>query len=293
VRSFFALVFAVSVALSASAEEGVFGAEAYDLLKAMYGYDTDYPLHPRQVGRLNGDESPFEKIVFDSFHDGAVPGLLALPAAGEGPFPVVLLMHGLTGNKSQWLGDAFTHGGEVATGLLEAGYAVMALDAQYHGDRAVYNDYVDPGEMIFRRGWAYRYANMITQSVVDYRRAIDYLATRDDIDVERVGILGYSMGGHMTFILAAVEPRVRAVVACVVPAAPGMPMAAIQFAHDLGDRPLLMMMARQDQFYTVDQAQVLFDRVPGESKTLRFFDSGHSLPAEYTDEAVSWLGRSL
>lgn len=84
-KSFFAVLIAASAALSASANEAVFGAEAYDLLKAMYGYDTDYPLHPRQAGRLNGGGSPFEKIVFDSFHDGAVPGLLALPA-GEGPF---------------------------------------------------------------------------------------------------------------------------------------------------------------------------------------------------------------
>lgn len=92
---------------------------------------------------------------------------------------------------------------------------------------------------------------------------------------------------------ATPSPTAAAAVACVVSATPGMPMAAIQFARDLGDRPLLMMMARQDQFYTVDQAQALFDRVPGESKTLRFFDSGHSLPAGYAEEAVSWLGRSL
>lgn len=269
------------------------GEEAYGLLKATYGYDTGYPLGARQVGVKQDDGITWERLAFESFHHGLVPGLLAVPTKGEGPFPVVLLLHGLTGNKSQWLEDAFTHGGEVSAGLLEAGYAVLALDAQYHGERAVYNGFVDPGEMVFRRGWNMRYANLLTQTIVDYRRAIDYLATREDIDADRLGILGYSMGGHMTFILGAVEPRVKAVVACVVPTTAGMPMAAAQFARDLGDRPLLMMMARQDQFYTVEEAQALHDRVPGENKRIEFFDSGHSLPEAYAGMAVSWVSEHL
>ncbi|MEZ5557023.1 MAG: alpha/beta fold hydrolase [Pseudomonadales bacterium] len=273
----------------AAAAETELGPEAYALLKAGYGYDEGFPIDARQVGTIEQDGRTFERLVFRSFHDGLVPGILALPTRGEAPFPIVLLLHGLTGNKLQWLGDAFTHGGEVTAGLLEKGYAVLALDAQYHGQRSVYNDFVDPGEMVFQRGWGVRYANLMTQTVVDYRRAIDYLATRGDVDVDRVGILGYSMGGHMSFILGAVEPRVRAVVACVVPATPGMPMRASQFARDLGERPLLLMMGRQDQFYTEAQAQALFDEVPGDEKSLQFFDSGHSLPGEYAARAVAWL----
>jgi len=287
------LIIGISLPFCASAQPGgELGPEAYGLLKATYGYDAAYPLDARSVGTFEQNGSTWEKLSFTSFHDGLVPGFLALPK-GEGPFPVVLLLHGLTGNKRQWLSDTFTHGGEVSAGLLAAGYAVMALDAQYHGDRAVYNDFVDPGEMVFRRGWTMRYANLLTQTVVDYRRAIDYLETRDDIDASRVGILGYSMGGHMTFILGAVEPRVKAVVACVVPATPGLPMAASQFARDMGGRGLLMMMGRQDQFYTVEQAQALYDRVPGEQKALRFFDSGHSLPEAYAAEAVRWVQVNL
>lgn len=287
-------VFAIALALPLAADQppGALGPEAYGLLKSTYGYDAGYPLNARSVGTFQQAGTTWEKLSLTSFHDGLVPGLLALPE-GDGPFPVVLLLHGLTGNKRQWLADTSIHGGEVSAGLLAAGYAVLALDAQYHGERAVYNDFVDPGEMVFQRGWGMRYANLMTQTVVDYRRAIDYLESRDDIDADRVGILGYSMGGHMTFILGAVEPRVKAVLACVVPATPGMPMDASQFARDLGGKPLAMMMGRQDRFYTVAQAQALFDSVPGEQKTLRFFDSGHSLPATYVAEAVSWVRANL
>lgn len=281
----------LSLAGPAPAEE--LGGEAYNLLKSMYAYDSSFPLNARTVGSFRHGESVFERIVFDSFHEGKVPGLFALPSRGQGPFPVVLLLHGLSGSKAQWLGDEFTHGGELSAGLLQSGFAVLALDAQYHGDRAVYNDYIDPGEMLLERRWGVRYANLLNQSVVDYRRAIDYLATRDDVDTSRIGVVGYSMGGHMAFILDAVEPRIRATVACVVPHVSGMPMAPSAFARDLGSDPLLMLMARNDSFYTVDQANALLDEVQGINKEIRFFDSGHSLPAEYTTQAVEWLRAEL
>jgi len=267
--------------------------EAYGLLKSIYAYDQTYPLNLRSVGTIEHAGYSFEKIVFDSFHGGKASGLLALPSKTEAPFPVVLLLHGVAGNKKQWLGDAFTHGGEVSTGLLENGYAVLALDAQYHGDRAVYNDYLDVDEMIFQKGWGVRFANMLTQSVVDYRRMIDYLSARSDINSSRIGLLGYSMGGHMAFILGAVEERIQASVACVVPHMANMPMAASAFARDMGARPLLLMMGREDNFYTEDQAQALFDAVPGEKKSLKLFDSGHSLPVEYTTQTTQWLAENL
>lgn len=287
------LLLIVLVSINAFAEEQILGAEAYGVLKMTYAYDRGYPLRARNVGEVEDDGTTYERIVFDSFHDGLVPGLLALPG-GEGPFPVVLLLHGLTASKDIWLdNDGFAHGGEISAGLLRKGYAVMALDAQYHGDRAVYNDYIDPGEMVFERGWSVRYAKLLEQTVVDYRRAIDYLATREEIDVERVGILGYSMGGHMTFILAAVEPRVKAIVSCVVPATPGFPAGAFQFARDLGDRPLRMMMGKRDRFYTVEQADWLYSLVPGDDKSIHLFDSGHALPEAYTREAVEWMTSHL
>ena len=269
------------------------GDEAYRVLEMLFQYDQDFPLQARTAGIRKSGDVAFEKIVFRSFHDGMVPGLLSVPTNGDGPFPVVLLLHGITADKSHWLENAFTHGGEVSRGLLSKGFAVLALDAQYHGDRAVYNDFIDPGEMVFQRKWGIRYSNLMVQTIVDYRRAIDYLETRPDIDAGRVGVLGYSMGGHMAFQLGALESRVKAIVACVVPDTPGMPIAAATFARSMDRAPLLMMMARKDPYYTVQQAQQLYDLVPGKNKELRFFDSGHSLPAAYVGEAVNWLEENL
>jgi dienelactone hydrolase len=263
-------LFTSTVLTTRSVHAETFGNEAYALLKSIYSYDATYPLNARVVGNTRHGDHVFEKLVFDSFHNGKVTGLLGLPENSnpQTPAPVVLLLHGVTSSKSDWLNGTFINGEKVTQGLLSRGFAVLALDAQYHGERAVYNDYVNAGEMVFQRQWGVRYANMLTQSVVDYRRAIDYLATRPEIDTTRLGLMGYSMGGHMAFMLGAVEPRIAATVACVVPHMGPMPMAPTQFARDMGDDPLLMLMASQDRFYTSEQALALYDSVPGTDKAL-------------------------
>ena len=40
--------------------------------------------------------------------------------------------------------------------------------------------------MVFRKGWINRLRDMVVQTVVDYRRAIDYLEIRKEIDPDRI-----------------------------------------------------------------------------------------------------------
>ena len=267
--------------------------QAYGMVRTSFEYDKTYPLRSRTTGRFEKNGYRFESFAFESFHDGSVPGFLALPKDSEHPAPVVLLLHGVSSDKESWLQEGFSHGDQVTFGLLEKGYAVLALDAQYHGARQINNDFIDAGEMVFKHQWFQRFSNLVTQTVVDYRRAIDYLQTREDIDTSRLGILGYSMGGHMAFLLAANDPRVKTMVSCVVPYTAGMPIEASTFARSLGHLPMLMMMAEQDRHYTREQAQSLYDQVPGANKAIRFYASGHSLPEKYAAEAVKWIASQL
>ena len=131
---------------------------------------------------------------------------------------------------------------------------------------------------------------MEVETVVDYRRAIDYLETRSDINSGKIGVIGYSMGGNLTFLLTAVEPRIKSAVACVTPVINCQLCgdAAHNFAKEIGNRPFLMLMGRLDQLYSKDDAQQLYNLIPGPIKELVFYDTGHQLPPEYTTKAANW-----
>lgn len=68
--------------------------------------------------------------------------------------------------------------------------------------------YEGPGQPTVRReqdlGFIYDWEKVATP-------AVDYLATRSDVDMSRLAILGISMGGYLAARAAAFEPRIKAV----------------------------------------------------------------------------------
>ena len=272
------------------------GEEAFQVLHQFFQYDQGIPLEARIVEKQDNPNHVREKIVFRGVRDSRVPGYLAIPKTGAPPYPCVLQLHGLTGSKSDWWqDDGYISGGRVTKGLLEAGFAVLALDAQYHGERISNNDYESAGVMIFQQGWFNRSREMMVQSTVEYRRAIDYLNTRTEIDTTRIGVIGYSMGGMMTFSLTGVEPRIKVSVACVTPTIKDRfgATAPHNFAAAVDGRPFLMVMGRSDPYYVVEEAQQLHSLIDSPTKELVFYDSDHRLPVEYTGKAVAWFQNHL
>ncbi len=282
------------------------GTEAYSVLTRFFDYDRDIPLDVRVVERTETPDYIREKIVFRGVRDSRVPAYLAVPTKGSSPYPVVLYLHGIGGSKAGGWDD----GGTKAS-LLAAGYAVLALDAKYHGERLVQNGFESPTKMVFERGWMHRYRAAFIQTIVEYRRALDYLDTLEHLDTNRVGALGYSMGGHMTFVLTGVDPRIDVTVACVTPPmneppsnAPGLEagadgapfpfvVAPYEFAHAVDSRPFLMLMGRTDPVYTVGEAERLYELIDSSSKKLIWYDSGHRLPPAFVGDAVDWFQTHL
>jgi dienelactone hydrolase len=272
---------------------GALGDEAYRLLESFYAYDRGIPLEARIVVKEDLPDCTREKIVFRA-RDSQVVAYLGIPKGGTPPYPCVIALHGLTGDKTNWWrGEGNAKSGSLAKALLEAGMAVFTADAQYHGERIADNGFESPGAMVFQKGWMSRARDMVVQTIIEGRRAIDYLETRAEIDAQRVGVIGYSMGGVETFALTALDARVKVAVACVTPSWPESAVSPRSFAPSLGERPFLMLMGKQDQFYTAEQAQSLFDLIPGSKKEIVFYDSGHALPPEYLSKAKSWLQNGL
>ncbi|MCZ6680807.1 MAG: alpha/beta fold hydrolase [Candidatus Poribacteria bacterium] len=273
--------------------------ETYQAILQFYQYDREMPLEARTVETVETPDYIREKVVFNGIRDSRVPGYLGLPTTDNGPFPCVLLIDGITGSKSRWWeDDSWPHGGETTKQLLAAGFAVLALDAQYHGERIAQNDYESPGAMFFQHRWFNRFREMTLQTTVEHRRAIDYLATRHEIDIERIGVLGHSLGGVIIFALNACEPRVKASVACVTPLNIWDPpelavISPFNFARGIGKRPFLMLMGKSDNYYSPAQVEILLEMIEGNPKKLSYYESGHRLPEAYIAESLEWLKRGL
>jgi len=229
-----------------------------------------------------------------------VPGYLEFPKDATPPLALVLLLHGWSGAKENWYEeDNYISGGNVRKALLAEGYALLALDAQAHGDRIAENDYALPNNCVVDgtpTHWNYfTLAEIVIQTIRDYRRVLDYVATRPEIDSNRIGLLGYSMGADQTFLLTAVEPRIKVSVACATPSWNDRfnPISPANYARGIGERPFLMLMGRSDSLCPVEDAEQMFQLVPSRQKNLIFYDSDHKLTGDYVKDAVDWFKEHL
>lgn len=273
------------------------GPEAFEIMHQFFNYDRDIPLEARVVEQIDEDEYIREKIVFRGPRDSRVPGYLAIPKNGTAPYPCILQLHGIGSSKESWWNDnSFSSGGKLTKELLKAGFAVFSLDAEYHGERLANNDFESSEVFTFQKGWLFRTRDMVVQSAIEYRRAIDYLASRAEIDTTKIGMIGYSMGGMMTFNLAAIDPRIKVAVASVTPILKEQysAMAVHNFATSITTLPFLMLMGATDKRnYSRIDAQQLHDMINSGSKELIFYESGHRLPAEWTKKATDWMVKYL
>lgn len=276
--------------------------EAAKALHQVYDYDRTIPLESRVVERIEKDGTVREKVVFRSTQGFLVPGYFEFPVETKGPYACVLLAHGWSGSKDHWWRDGgYISGGNVRKALLQAGYAVLALDAQIHGDRisqndfAVVNHYADPSLPKPARKGYFTQQEIYIQTTRDYRRAIDYLETRPDVISSRIGIIGYSMGGANTFLLTGVEPRVKVSVAVCTPADKSKysSIAPQNFTRELGERPFLMIMGSTDEMCTPDHANELFAMLETTKKDLIFIDAGHKLPPDWVEHGIGWIRKHL
>jgi fermentation-respiration switch protein FrsA (DUF1100 family) len=130
-----------------------------------------------------------EKVTFKS--EGVrCSALLGLPAAASsGRRPAIVLGHGFSICKESLVVEA-RH-------LNAAGFVTLAIDYRTFGE--------SEGEP---RGCLFP-----LNQVEDFRNAITYLQRRADVDPERIGIWGASFGGGVVIMTAALDRRVRAVVA--------------------------------------------------------------------------------
>jgi formylglycine-generating enzyme required for sulfatase activity len=145
---------------------------------------------------------------------------------------------------------------------------------------------------------SYAYTEYLVQVVKDLRRSIDYLATRPDIDSERLAYYGMSWGGHLGPIMTAVEERFRtSVLVAGGLMGVGRPEASdLTYVTRVG-LPTLILNGKYDVFFPPEtSSQPLLDLLatPLEDKRLMLYETDHIPPrTEYIKETLAWLDQYL
>lgn len=289
-----ACVATASVAASACGAAG----PRYARLVHLYDYDRNVPLDAREASSSTQDGIRTLDISYRSPLLGRVTGYLVLPA-GRGPFPAIVWMGGLDGRKDDMLAEALD--------LAHSGAAGLLLDA------AVARP---PYPSLFRYSTAER--RTWIRNIVDIRRGIDYLATRPDVDMSRLGYVGFSFGADTGAILASVDHRFKAVVVASggatqldmlkpggffyrrVPAAKRAayveaaiaPFEPVRYVAHLAPAAVFFQHGKTDPSFTRAN-QRLLDRMASSPKKAAYYDAGHELDFRAVQDRKTWLRQEL
>jgi dienelactone hydrolase len=135
--------------------------------------------------------------------------------------------------------------------------------------------------------------------VKDYKRTLDYLSTRSEIDTTKFAYFGYSWGGNMGGIIPAVEPRIKASMLYVA----GLTMERSRPEVDPFNylphvkSPVLMLNGKYDYFFPSASAQEPFFKrlgTPTADKKYILYEGGHDVPrTELIKESLAWLDKYL
>ena len=175
-------------------------ADAAEALRLdFYQYDRNLPLNATLTPLPTTSFWTRQSLAYDSAHDQKVTAILALPKNFAPPYPAVILVHGSGGHKDT------SYISLASAQLCRQGYATLSIDTQYHGGRARVGR---SGEIHMPDSYAMRDAWV--QSVIDVRRAVDYLQSRPDIAGNKIGYLGFSQGAMLGSVVVGVEARIGA-----------------------------------------------------------------------------------
>ena len=140
------------------------------------------------------------RITFAVEKGDRVPAYLLIPHYRKGRVPAVLCLHQTTAaGKAEPAGITGSEKLKYAAELAQRGFVTLAPDYPNFGDYKV-----DPYAM------GYRSATM--KGIWNHMRAVDLLQTLPQVDRNRIGSVGHSLGGHNTLFLAAFDTRIKAAV---------------------------------------------------------------------------------
>jgi dienelactone hydrolase len=301
-----------------------------------------------------------EHLTFATTPDLRVPACVLIPKDVKQRAPGILLLHCHGGfyvwGKDKVLEQDDEHpvlrefkqqlyeGKSIATELVRRGYVVLTIDMFYWGERRMLLDddpasFRDPRAMTKDDITAFNRRSQQAEQLVarsmfaagiswpgvmlwDDLRSLDYLASRPEVDPRRLGCVGLSVGGYRSFMLAALDPRIKAAIDVGWMSSFGthiqrhvMNSIGLTFHIvglyrylDLPDlaalaapRSLFVINGSRDQLFPIEGVRAAFEKIERcfrkagvpERQRCRLYDAPHQFNLRMQADAWEWLEQSL
>ena len=170
--------------------------------------DLNRSISHELIGVEEREKYRLESLVLDLNGIEPVPAYFLSPLNGPSPRPAILYTHSHgheyhIGKNELLHGRSYMYSPSYAEALTERGYSVLCIDHWGFGERMGRTETEIFKEML----WNGRV--MWGMMVYDSLRSLDYLSGRTDVDNERIGALGMSMGSTMSWWIAALDTRLK------------------------------------------------------------------------------------
>jgi dienelactone hydrolase len=196
-------------------ERGKIRAEVWQLL----GKLPPRPALPqvKTISREDRGDYVVEKFEFDNEAGATVPGYLILPKGLTGKAPAILYCHWHAGEYEIGKEELFQarHTPEApGPTLARRGYVVLGIDAYCFGERNGQGpdgpeEKGSDGEASAAKFNLWVGRTLWGMILRDDLMALDYLASRPEVDAERIGAMGMSMGATRAWWLMALDERIK------------------------------------------------------------------------------------
>jgi dienelactone hydrolase len=256
-------------------------------------YDRSQPLELRQPSETRDGDLVVRDLSYVSDTD-RVAAYLVFPAAAGDDLPGVLLLHGSGGDREQMLASA----------KLLAAQGMVALTLSAPSQQKT-----QPAGLSAAEGIRWQRDETIGD-ILAARRGLDVLEAYDRVDDDRLGLVGFSMGGRQATLVAGVDDRVRATILISAGASPVseyVDAAPAELRDDVEDvlpeidplsyvgdiaGALLIQLGRDDSVVPQDALENVVDAAPEGTRVERY-PADHGLDANAERARVDWLVEQL
>jgi hypothetical protein len=268
----------------------------FQVYKEQFSYDKT-ELNARVESRNESSEDwIYERITFDAaYGNERIIANLFLPKNTPPPHQTVIYFPGSA--------SAFQNSSEDLTSYYE--FPVFLSFIVKNGRAVLYPVYKGTFERrddalipIYLGGNSHLYTEYLIQLVKDFKRSIDYLETRQDINSNKFAYYGMSWGGILGAIIPAVEERLKTTIVL----GGGLTGIGRPEANQINyitrvKTPTLMLHGKYDTLFPYETSiKPMFDLLgtPDEHKEQKLYETDHISPRiDFIKEILAWLDRYL